>query len=178
MTAVLLATLSAPAHAEVLHHRDQRHDVWRFNGKKERIAPHAANPDLTRVTIRHAAKRVVVKIAARKMTRRTDLATLKIVTPQGHYWVAAFLNPTFVTVMKHNRDVACPRATAHRSLPRNRMTITVPRRCLDTPRWVKIGGGVIKTGPGGTAEKGHLDLLFGGKPTGERVLVSPRVLSS
>jgi len=179
-TVLVVLTLSVPAHADVLRHRDHRHDLIWFDGQQHSARPRATNPDITRVTIRHGAHQVSVRVAAREVTRRTDLAVVRIVTPEGRYWVSVFLDEDYVMVMQHDQEVTCPRATASRFVRRDLVTITVPRRCLDNPRWVKVGGGVIKTGPGGTAEKGYLDVMFGGRHAGEgeKVLLSRRVASN
>lgn len=175
LTVLLGATA---AHADTVRHSDQRHDVQRVDEDRPGPLPGAANPDITRVTIRHGAARVTVRMAAREIDGDTFFSMARIATPSGRYDLAAIYGGGGVSYLSHrgDEDVRCAGIVTTRHTGRNVIVMSVPRHCLGTPRWVRVGAAAISAH--GDVRTGHLDVAFGGRHAADENLRLSRRLHS
>lgn len=147
----LLAPLTAGvADAATWTHRDARGDVTRVetdltNGEQTfSEAPADARTDVTRVTLRHLARRIVLTAKVRDF--RTDDATSvlgRLVTPRGDYLLMTGRGPgMFVQMLMTVRgkdEVHCSGMSSSFDAARDVVRIELPRTCLGAPSWVRAG---------------------------------------
>ncbi len=132
---VLLGATAATA--DTARHGDRRHDVASEQG----AAPRAADPDITRVTVRHGAHRLVIRVTARNVSRDTDMGLSKVATPRGRFNLFSVLDEPVTVIQPAGppREVRCPGLRTRRNVARDTVVVSVPRRCLGNPRWVRAG---------------------------------------
>ena len=146
---LLLASIGA-ASAETLHVEDASGDVVRLaddSGGAEAL-PGRVDGDITRTRLWHAHKvGVVVHFADLKRVGDQRMDLLEIATNEGlhrHVIVSAESKRWAGTasLFKPNEDqVTCGGLTHKIDYKANTVTIRVPRSCLSSPRWVKMGFG-------------------------------------
>ena len=143
-------TLAPASYADRVAHRDARHDVYKFSeGSDEGVrAPKVRDPDVRRVLIAHRKHRVLIRlhfanirghrmhlhIAELQTSGGGDFELVAVTDPRGRDSVELF----------DDGSVACPRLHYRIRYHRDVVNVTIPRRCLDTPRWLWVGIGVIR----------------------------------
>lgn len=151
-----LVLLIAPAGAEVINGKDPRGDV-RY--AEDRGAEHEATRaerrqvDLTGYRFTHGKDRFTAVLRYRQLDR-SDLALLSEVSitypSRGERraqrveltLMASAGDPGGVAFLQDNDS--CP--VRHRiRYGTNRITMSFPTRCLDTPRWVRANAGAVST---------------------------------
>ena len=132
---VLLGATAATA--DTARHGDRRHDVASEQG----AAPRAADPDITRVTGRHGAHRLVSRVTARNVSRDTAMGRSKVATRRGGFNLFSVLDEPVTVIQPAGppREVRCPGLRTRRNVARDTVVVSVPRRCLGNPRWVRAG---------------------------------------
>ena len=158
---------AAPAHAESWRGRDARGDVRsyeiEFTTSCEEIPPGDPEPndrrrDITRLSVEHGAEDVVVEMALREVVRHDEETSYVayVHTPDRIYEVSVFSPPNvrpqvLISRVHVGRDpecgpalvggqiVECDQAAAEADSRADRVSITIPRSCLGTPRWVRVG---------------------------------------
>jgi len=170
--------VASPAHADRYTKGDRAGDMVRVNRVNEGFAaPGHRNFDLRSVTVRHTKHFVSIRGVAWSL-RRLDLETFYLGgfiktnqrkgAPESEWsWDVEFNNDKrpregsrlFIMDAEHGESYGCDgygdrgfRARAN--FDRDRVTVIIPRRCLDShgwgsqprPRWVRVSVGVL-TGP-------------------------------
>lgn len=173
-TTVLLAATGAQA--DTVRHSDLRHDVQHFDSGDLTPAPHASDPDITRATVRHGAHRVVIRLHARDVSRRTDMGFAAILIPGGAYDLVVFPEEPRASRLftDGSGDVNCRGIFVHRSVRRDLVRFSVPRRCLGSPRWVRVGAALDTVSP--SIIHSRFDDAFGGRHADDDHLVLSRRL--
>jgi hypothetical protein len=141
LAGLVVGGLGSPAYADTWSRADERGDVqkltFRRSGEVVKPARNDRRTDITRVTANHGDRRLSLRIHVRDLrladTRSVDV---RIKTATGPYNVAVEVSD-LSTVYKHGPW--CPRLRHDLDYDANLITISVPRRCLDNPRWVRIG---------------------------------------
>jgi len=175
-----LAT-AAPASADRVIHRDARHDVMKVDfssGDAELVpAPHAPAGDVTRAMIDHRYRRVVLKLRYAELERRGfrfELAELST-SGGGHFVVfldtakdlgwqgrVGLVDLTDATDLDLNVWRPCRGLWHEVDYEQNTVKLSVPRRCLDNPRWIRAGiGGNAVLGVRGIYVDDALSNTFG-----------------
>lgn len=137
-----LAATMVPAGATTVNHRDPHDDVvvmlWDEQGglHTQPIVDPAA--DIQRLHVAHRARRVVVRAKLAEVTRGDFMTayTFRFRTPRGRAMVSAGGSEAFFF---SESKVGCRGLRFHSSYGRDVITLEVPRRCLDRPRWVRVG---------------------------------------
>lgn len=147
---------------------DQRGDLQYVEGESETSspAPTVQNGDITRTVMKHAARRIAVRIQfadLRRVGMRGDF--LRVVTNEGvRRDVMIFAGPMSwrgdaEMTRLNGQPVACD--IAHKiDYDRNVVTVSFPRSCVSNPRWVRLGTGSFWTESEGTksyADDAQLD---------------------
>jgi hypothetical protein len=147
--ALLSAGLAGPAEAERYIHRDPARDVRKvniFSTTDEGLvrAPHRKQGDYVKVKIWHQVKHVRVVGKFRQLERKgaglTQIVSIR--TPGGHERAFAVYSGPGLWKGMTEGDENC--VVGHRvNFERDRFSMRISRACLDRPRWVRVGVGVI-----------------------------------
>jgi hypothetical protein len=186
----LTVSLAGTAHAQRVGHRDARGDVVKAtydeNTQAETIepAPRQTAGDITGIVVRHAPRRVFVTVRFRELramhpmqihviqlkTNESLRRELSIIAtpqrPQGH---ADFTRPNGDTVR-------CRYLRRQVDYAENVLRVSIPRRCLSHPRWVRVGMGhlrIPKTADGSMVI--YADEAYRSGTVGDRLTLGPRV---
>ena len=144
-------TLAPASYADRVVHRDARHDVLRFSEADDdgiRV-PKVRDPDVRRVLIAHRKHRVLIRLHfANIRGHRMHLQIAELLTSGGgEYGLEAVTDPRgndSVDLFGDDGSVACPRLHYRIRYHRDAVNVTIPRRCLDTPSWLRVGIGAIR----------------------------------
>ena len=143
-TAGLAAVLStvavaAPASAEAFAHTDPDGDVSSIAG----VQPEVTNGDIRRVRFEHARGSVTVRAGFRDLAKTSDGIQQYVVveTPTRTYEFVVVAGPgdrrgQFIPVTSVG---PCGGADFRLDYARNVFTLTLPRGCVGSPRWVRVG---------------------------------------
>ena len=152
--AVLL--VPAAAHAEKVETTDPAQDVVGvLLGVEEGVpeqtvpAPDQAAPDVVRTVVDHRTRLVRVRVELRDLATGAPEATvLHLRTPSGRFEVESdsLDRPTTTEMTKGSRAVECRGLRSVIDRAADRITLTVPTRCIGAPRWVQAGVGVVSLG--------------------------------
>lgn len=146
-TALAFAT---PAQAEAMSHRDARHDVVRFpldapSGAQSEPAPGNARTDITRVQVNHRFDRVTSRLTLRELPTRKWVATWQIRTEIPQLFELSLIRYgtlADLTLARGGNDVSCPGLGEKINDDQETIWVSVPRSCLDRPRFVRVGAGM------------------------------------
>jgi hypothetical protein len=155
---VAALALAAPsADAKTLRHSDKVQDVMKYdeNADTQAADPGHANGDVVRTKMWHSAHRIGIRVQFSELKRsgsmRADI--LRIVTNEGvkrYAYVTA--GPKGTTRHAWRGDAELDRASGRRvscsvshsiDYDANVVQIGVPRSCLSSPRWVRLGYGAM-----------------------------------
>ncbi|MFZ2502058.1 MAG: hypothetical protein WAW88_05265 [Nocardioides sp.] len=173
-----LVLSTAPAHADKYAAPDASADVWSFGLEGGPMpAPLRVVGDIIKSAVIHKRTRVVMKI------RTYDLDTSRNTTFGGQlktnggrlYDVYANTAKLKVRVELKGRAVKCAGMEAQFNEATHLAKISIPRRCLKDPRWVRAGFAVGILDP--TTATGYLDdgLQVGIKSFENDLKMGPRV---
>ncbi|HET6936989.1 MAG TPA: CPBP family intramembrane glutamic endopeptidase [Nocardioides sp.] len=146
--AVAVLPVAAPsAVAAELTLNDASHDMWVIEegSTQPAPAPGATIGDFVRTTFRHGDRLVVIKSSFLELTRTGKRLTMwvEMRDQSGTRTTAAVRtspgNRAGRTLLftSHGQDIPCN--VRHRvNYQRNVIRLVIPRRCLDTPRWLRF----------------------------------------
>ncbi len=176
---------AAPAQAASYSARDAGGDVLkndnRVFGDEYRAAPRHRNADARWVKVRHGAHRLHVNIGTadlRRVGRSLD-ARVHIKTPTSAYTANASLYRTRGeyrqgTELGQDYEVECRGLSSRFDVDRNVIRLVVPNRCLEDPRFVRVGVQLYNSVRRYTyTDDAQLDGRL--RPSGEHAKYSPRV---
>ena len=197
---VLLSLLlvAAPAHAETWSSPDPGGDatVVEFDPEPEPCGTITETPttegDVRRLTVRHSRDDVVLTVAVTGLVRAgAASASFTVLTPGRDLFVDVYryagrTRIDLAELPRIDEDdvdecgsfffgagvIPCPRARGEIAVKESRIRVTLPRRCLGTPRWVRVGVGVCSAGCDTWAPAGTTVGFF--RPVGRRVHAGPR----
>ncbi len=151
-----LSLVSAPGRADVDVHRDAARDVYAASldfdtgTLVEGIDPTIKAADLRRVAVRHDRYQLRVIANVRDLRARDDLVMQTAVRASDHseYLLTLVRAPfwgsvVMLTDLQTEDEMTCGGARGTFSARRDRLTIRVPRSCLDRPRWVRAAVGAM-----------------------------------
>lgn len=175
----MLALTAPAAHAERWHGRDASGDVRSFQvdlGDSPCVTvtggdrvPGDRRRDLTRLTVDHGSDVITVDLALRDVAKRDRDTSYEAVirTPAQLYLLAVYSGPHVHRVVdfqsarvRHDHDGcfflgvhdrACEGLDVLPDPSADLLTVQVPRTCLGTPRWVRVGasaGALTSSRPG------------------------------
>ncbi|GAA5144141.1 hypothetical protein GCM10023340_11240 [Nocardioides marinquilinus] len=142
-----LAAVAPAAHAETVVVRDARGDVKRFAPNTDRDAtisraPRERSADITRLRVTHSFKRIGVGVSVRDLDpAATQVLDIQLRLPGGD---RAFVSAstfdgrwsTFAAAGDAEGFRECQAWTTPRPAL-DRLVVTIPRRCLNRPDWVR-----------------------------------------
>lgn len=158
--AVLALSLAAPAHAAKYVHYDTKGDVivshCTYTESEtepmeeptdectETVDPTVLEGDVTRTAIRHTERKVIVRTSYRELTRGDDfnIHIGAIRTNEGlnrHLFLMFADGMTEVDLIRPNGNPVACRLGRTLDFTANVIEVRVPRSCLSSPRWVKVG---------------------------------------
>lgn len=112
-------------------------------------APDNTDTDVIRVGVNHRTQRVVLKTTLRDVTVNSGVVVYDLRTGNRRYSVLQRLGtdrmfPAFLISRGNGDRVRC--RGVERSVDRavNRATVSIPRGCLGSPGWVRVGVGAAK----------------------------------
>lgn len=158
--------LPAPAGAESMRHRDARHDVVRaaLDGPSDAAAepaPRNVNADILRVQVNHRRDRLTSTLTLRKLPTKNWVAAWEIRTDAPQLFqldLFRYGNLKDFTLLRNGRDVTCPGLDKLIDAGNRTVWVSVPRSCLDNPRFVRVGVGVgAESGKSDFADDGLRD---------------------
>lgn len=149
--AVAWTLLTPPAFADRLVKADASGDVIKADQTGEVIDPERADGDIIRTTITHGTGNVKIKIAYRELAKvgrgfifvavksnkgRSAYRNFTITTAPNKYYGT-------VRVENANGKKATCRTTHTVDYAANTALLVIPRRCLGSPRWVRVAVGTV-----------------------------------
>jgi hypothetical protein len=142
----LSLTGTATAHAQTWTHTDPAGDVVAFDGETESQAPAPTQErgDVRRVRVAHNNRRVVVRYSMRKALAGNHMMFYSIRTPKARFDLDRVRFPGMgggVTLHKSGSEHTIRCSGMRWDIDRERATVAVsiPRRCIGRPRWVRVG---------------------------------------
>ena len=162
-TTVAVALLApATAHAGSLTIGDGTGDSWQeeiTNGKVTGFSPagSAVNADIVAVKVKHSARRVVVKTSFLDLSSKAEgvVTQTKVKTNEGrHYRIVFAKDGDSRGSTGYLAGRRCGGIHEKVSFSKNVVKVSVPRRCLSAPRWIKVvsgGGNYWEKGDGNRA---------------------------
>jgi hypothetical protein len=149
-TTVVLAT-AMPAHAAKVVLKDATGDVW--TGDETPVeAGSKVNGDLKKTVITHSSKKIVVKATYTDLAKNSDMLMFGayLRTNEG------LKRGVFLTAAPGSRKgevefskgsneakASCAHLTHAIDYVANTITISVPRNCVSSPRWVQVQPGAL-----------------------------------
>lgn len=137
-------------------------------------APAESAVDITRTVVAHGNTRLSITVHLRDLvlTSPNHETYVRLATPGPDYTVRVSKSPGSRTVTelgrKSGRDVDCRGLRAKVDGDTDRVSLSLPTACIESPRWVQVGVGVVRQAepaPGSTtpvvdamfADDGHRD---------------------
>lgn len=148
----LVVCLTAPAYAEKHKAIDPAGDVslWGANEEAE-LVPDDTSTDLTKLVVNHSARRVKITIRLEDLQPASAKASFVAVikTNELTYDLSLFttkaVGKTFeMQVRRNGRPINCAAMSKTVSVRDDVVIMSVPRRCLRSPRWVAVGVGAFR----------------------------------
>ncbi|WP_244929994.1 hypothetical protein [Nocardioides sp. W7] len=152
----LLATpvvAAGSAQAGSWSHRDAKGDVVRGSAAGDGAVedPSDQATDITRLKVNHGPGKVTVTLVVRDLKGGDHAVVGRLVTPEGDYSVtylrSADLKMFTLTddaAGADTPDVPCRGKRISFDASGDRIRITVPRTCLGSPKWVRVGAGLVR----------------------------------
>jgi hypothetical protein len=168
--AVVVAVVPTAAAAEQWTHRDATGDVVQFTYDFESVRtttelPDDVSTDVRRLTITHAPHELRISMRVEDIVRGTRVAELHVRTAEGRRFevtayavrTRAFSGPYIIAVPTRER-VRCSGQSASLDPDTDKVSVTLPRRCLGDPRWVQVGATYATEGEfESEVEEGHFN---------------------
>ncbi len=148
--AVVLAPTAASA--ERWTHHDAAGDVIELSEKDgretETALPDDATTDVRRITVAHAARQVRISVRVEDVVRGPRAAFAQVATSEGRkFELMRMQSPDFtffeLSRVRDGGSVACAGKSASIDVVTDMVVLTVPRRCLGAPDWVRVGAGYV-----------------------------------
>jgi hypothetical protein len=143
-TATAALVLPGTAFAQTLRHADPAKDVQRSSATHVGNAPRNRSADIVHVALTHDADAVTTRIRLRHLAPKSWAYLSRVTTPSGTYVVTGHHEnglTQFLLTRASGRTVACAALSNRVRVAVDRLTVTVPDRCLHDPSWVRVGVG-------------------------------------
>ncbi|GAA4101875.1 hypothetical protein ACFFOS_17530 [Nocardioides kongjuensis] len=140
--------LAAPAHADRWTYDDAAGDVTHTVETDTSLsivtAPEQENGDITQVAVDHRRAKLVVDVRTRTRITGSFMAGVGIRTRGHHFLLMSMRAPgmSSTDLMDFNSDgpsERCPGLKRRLVAAKTAIRFTIPRSCLDDPRWVRVG---------------------------------------
>lgn len=186
-------TLSAPvaAHAGKAETQDPSGDVVELTNLDDEQEAGTPAPDFTavdilRTSVDHRAARLRLSVRYRDLYRTPFHSTMfRVVTPKRAFWVSVdrgLGHPKGgVDLTRNNsgRSVKCKGLRFSIDLDTDRVSASVPSRCIGSPRWVKVGSGALSPQAGQLADPDDFSMFVDdghrAGSIGETLVLGPKV---
>ncbi|WP_157210042.1 hypothetical protein [Nocardioides aequoreus] len=148
--ATVLTAVGAPAHADTWFARDTARDVVRLDAGDDDVANAAPAPrrregDVVALRVSHDERRVRAAIVYDRLTRPTGgkqvVHVLSLRTSKGKD-VDTILLTDRSDRQGELADRPCRGVATRVEYAADRVVFNIPSRCLGSPRWVRVGGGI------------------------------------
>jgi len=146
VSATIMLALVPAASADRVNRADAHGDVAAFIADSDEPInkPGKLDPDVVRTLLAHRDHAVVIRLRFRDLLpkKRRSLLTVVRTPGDGDYSVAIGWrrNGSAVVQIEHAPDVVdCPGLTQVLDVERNIIRVRIPRACLGSPRWVRVG---------------------------------------
>lgn len=142
MTALLTVATALPAAAEIDRHQDPAGDVVRIDSS-HRDAPRNRRADIIRFVTDHDGSRLRLVVGIRNIRLQVSTSLL-IKTPDAKYHAFVSWRRGQATSVDFARFSGGPQVCPHTVEARvnretDKVTFSVPRRCVGRPEWVRTG---------------------------------------
>lgn len=168
--AVVVAVVPTAAAADQWTHRDATGDVVQFTYDFESVRtttelPDDVSTDVRRLTITHAPHELRISMRVEDIVRGTRVVELYVRTAGGRrfeviayaFRTRAFSGP-YITAVPTRERVRCSGQSASLDPDTDKVSVTLPRRCLGDPRWVQVGATYATEGEfESEVEEGHFN---------------------
>lgn len=149
-TAAVLTAVGAPAHADTWFARDTARDVVKLDAGDDDVskatpAPRRREGDVLALRVSHDERRVRAALVYDRLTRPTGgkqvVHVLSLRTSKG-----VDVDTILLTDRSDRQgelvDRPCRGVATRVDYAADRVVFNIPSRCLGSPRWVRVGGGV------------------------------------
>lgn len=156
-TLVAVGAASLPAHAEDQRVRDTTRDVRLIAADGSSPRPGNRAQDITRMTASYGGGELVLTLQVRELADDDQVVGWTVLTPTTRFLVvyerhAGSENLQLGTAA--DGPLPCAGLAGRASDSKDRLRVTVPRACLDRPRWIRFGGAA-----GGPADPADLSFV-------------------
>lgn len=183
--------VGSAAHAETWSRTDSAGDVLALSSDVDGAGqrdPHNRTADIRRVSVRHAARTVIITLRVRDLRGGDSMLLGAVATPDERYDLMVMRGSDFRMFMLEpsssepdGAGSTCRGKRLEHATAQDRIRITIPRSCLGDPAWVRVGATYL-TGPllssvDGEGEAYADDAMSTGNRLGsiERPKLSPKV---
>jgi len=142
------------AHAGSWSHKDARGDVMSVSMVADGgVAkdPTDKATDITRISVNHGRGKVTVTLKVRDVTGGDTAVLGRLVTPDGDYEAMVIRSGGMRlftladgSVDSDPTDTPCRGKKVTFDTKRDRIRLTVPRTCLGSPKWVRVGAALLR----------------------------------
>ena len=142
------------AHAASWSHKDARGDVMRMSIADDGAVvkdPSDKATDITRISVNHGPGKVTVTLKVRDVQGGDTALVGRLVTPEGDYLVTVMRSPDLrmfsIANLAGDEDdyaVPCRGKKVSFDTRRDRIRLTIPRTCLESPAWVRAGAALTR----------------------------------
>jgi hypothetical protein len=144
IAAVVVAVAPAPAHAGRQTTTDATRDVYRIPaGGTPQLQRDNRKHDIVRAGTVHRGTTVTLWLDVRRLARSGYIASFYVRTPDETWWLHydRQSGPAYTSLFHASGpEVLDCGGLRGKALPRReRVVITVPRACIDRPRWIRFG---------------------------------------
>lgn len=155
LTLVVTPVVAAgSAHAGSWSHKDAKGDVMRMSlseiGEVEKDPSDKAT-DITRISVNHGRGKVTVTLKVRDVKGGDTALVGRLVTPDGDYLVTVMRSPDLrmfsIANLAGDEDafaVRCRGKKVSFDTRRDRIRLTIPRTCLESPAWLRAGAALTR----------------------------------
>jgi len=146
VSSAVMVTLVPSASADRVIRADAREDVAAFVADSDEPInkPGQLDPDVVRTLLAHRAQAVVIRLRFRDLTPHKQRWLMTVVkTPRDDFSITIRWrrNGSSVVAIEHDSPDAgvCPNMVRRVNVARNVILVRIPRACLGSPRWVRVG---------------------------------------
>ncbi|WP_183095582.1 hypothetical protein [Nocardioides stalactiti] len=139
---VAAALTTSPSYAESQTVRDAAQDVYKEADGAPALSPGDKARDIVKSKASYGNGKLVLWVEVRSLATDDYAAWFSVKTSNGH-WTMGYDKesaPAYTSLFDGAQEVfSCDGLRGGGDRRRDRITITVPRSCIDAPRWIKFG---------------------------------------
>lgn len=139
---VLVGFAAPPSNAESQTVKDPAQDVYKEADGAPALSPGDKARDIVKSRASYGNRKLVLWVEVRSLASDDYAAWFSVKTSNGH-WTLGYdkeSGPAYTSLFDGSQEVHdCEGLRGDANRRRDRITIRVPRSCIDAPNWIKFG---------------------------------------